>query len=427
MKIDKTIRLWVFIFFIITPIYTYSQEIKWTTVPYELIYPSELMSVGNIKLDNGDVTPNADLYIDFENEKIFYRNSKNNVIFSIFKEDFSKISVFDYKKGEMVRDYEFYGDLGEEIGASIRKKLYDKVDLNVLKITSVQKEGFFNRKQPKFYINNSGNLDVSNKSTIVCKVISIGTGFINYLDSDGDLWTRNNNIAKNISAGDGESKSDKREEKKIARKQARILNINLENESFLNTRELYDYFYEQYEKNFYESLNKFKKDFEGKIFTDILSKWGPFSQQFTLSSTKNLFVWNFERKITEGETSTIGVTSSISSLTQSSSTQGIASISGQYGINTSASKYSLGGYGSVIDSYSSINKTSFLNYYSNNVTQQYSARFGYFTGISTKTEIMVDDTKKIALVVDDKGIIQEVIANDFFPIPYYGIFINFIE
>ena len=362
-----------------------------------------------------------------ENEKIFYRNSKNNVIFSIFKEDFSKISVFDYKKGEMVRDYEFYGDLGEEIGASIRKKLYDKVDLNVLKITSVQKEGFFNRKQPKFYINNSGNLDVSNKSTIVCKVISIGTGFINYLDSDGDLWTRNNNIAKNISAGDGESKSDKREEKKIARKQARILNINLENESFLNTRELYDYFYEQYEKNFYESLNKFKKDFEGKIFTDILSKWGPFSQQFTLSSTRNLFVWNFERKITEGETSTIGATSSISSLTQSSSTQGIASISGQYGINTSASKYSLGGYGSVIDSYSSINKTSFLNYYSNNVTQQYSARFGYFTGISTKTEIMVDDTKKIALVVDDKGIIQEVIANDFFPIPYYGIFINFIE
>lgn len=96
MKIDKTIRLWVFIFFIITPIYTYSQEIKWTTVPYELIYPSELMSIGNIKLDNGDVTPNADLYIDFENEKIFYRNSKNNVIFSIFKEDFSKISVFDY-------------------------------------------------------------------------------------------------------------------------------------------------------------------------------------------------------------------------------------------------------------------------------------------------------------------------------------------
>ena len=412
MKIDKTIRLWVFIFFIITPIYTYSQEIKWTTVPYELIYPSELMSIGNIKLDNGDVTPNADLYIDFENEKIFYRNSKNNVIFSIFKEDFSKISVFDYKKGEMVRDYEFYGDLGEEIGASIRKKLYDKVDLNVLKITSVQKEGFFNRKQPKFYINNSGDLDVSNKSTIVCKVISIGTGFINYLDSDGDLWTRNNNIAKNISAGDGESKSDKREEKKIARKQARILNINLDNESFLNTRELYDYFYEQYEKNFYESINNFKKDFEGKIFTDILSKWGPFSQQFTLSSTKNLFVWNFERKITEGETSTIGATSSIS---------------GQYGINTSASKYSLGGYGSVIDSYSSINKTSFLNYYSNNVTQQYSARFGYFTGISTKTEIMVDDTKKIALVVDDKGIIQEVIANDFFPIPYYGIFINFIE
>ena len=117
-----------------------------------------------------------------------------------------------------------------------------------MEITSVEKEGFFNRKQPKFFINNTGELDVSNKAIVTCKILSIYPNGIGYLDSEGDLWLRSNKGAQNISAGEGENKASKREEKKEARKQARILNINIFEQSFLNTSELYSFFYDEYEK-----------------------------------------------------------------------------------------------------------------------------------------------------------------------------------
>ena len=84
----KLILLLLFI-----PLVINSQDIKWTTISKTEYNPDELISQGVITLDNGDKTPEADLYIDFDEEKIFYRNSVNNAIFSIYKEDFSSISL----------------------------------------------------------------------------------------------------------------------------------------------------------------------------------------------------------------------------------------------------------------------------------------------------------------------------------------------
>ena len=405
----------------------FSQEIKWTSVPNDKINPSVLLSKGIIELENGDKTPKADLYIDFKNEKIFYRNIKSNGIYSIFKENFSKISVSDYKDGEFVKGNVFYGDVGEEIGASLRKGLYKVANLNIMKITSVEKEGFFNRKQPKFYINSSGELDVSNKAIVTSKILGITPSGIGYLDSEGDLWLRNNNSARNISAGEGENKASKREEKREARKQARILNINIFKKSFLNTGELYKYFYEEYEKNFYTSLEQFKDDFKGKNLRELLTSWGPFTEKFELDSGSTLFVWSFERKFTEKETISLGASSIISNSTQSSSKSASATLSSQYGINSSSSKYNLGGYGSVMDSYSQIRGESFLNYYSKNIVKQWSASQSFSFGKSTTTEVMTDDTKKIGLIVNKELIIEEVIAKNYFPKPYFGVTINFID
>ena len=405
----------------------FSQEIKWTSVPNDKINPSVLLSKGIIELENGDKTPEADLYIDFKNEKIFYRNIKSNGIYSIFKENFSKISVSDYKDGEFVKGNVFYGDVGEEIGASLRKGLYKVANLNIMKITSVEKEGFFNRKQPKFYINSNGELDVSNKAIVTSKILAITPSGIGYLDSEGDLWLRNNNRATNISAGEGENKASKREEKREARKQARILNINIFKKSFLNTGELYKYFYEEYEKNFYASLEQFKDDFKGKNLRELLTSWGPFTEKFELDSGSTLFVWSFERKFTEKETISVGASSIISNSTKSSSKSASATLSSQYGINSSSSKYNLGGYGSVMDSYSQIRGESFLNYYSKNIVKQWSTSQSFSFGKSTTTEVMTDDTKKIGLIVNKELIIEEVIAKNYFPKPYFGVIINFID
>ena len=169
----------------------FCQDIKWNTVTKNEYNPIQLISRGVVTLDNGDKTPEADLYIDFMAEEIYYRNPLNNAIFSIYKNDFKSISLNEYEEGKNVDDGAFYGDVGEEIAASLRKKLYEKADLNFIKITSVKKQGFFTRNQPKFEVNN-GELDVSNKSIVSAKLIGINTRRIEYLDEDGDLLDRGN-------------------------------------------------------------------------------------------------------------------------------------------------------------------------------------------------------------------------------------------
>ena len=415
----KLILLLLFI-----PLVINSQDIKWTTISKTEYNPDELISQGVITLDNGDKTPEADLYIDFDEEKIFYRNSVNNAIFSIYKEDFSSISLNEYQDGKSVKDGAFFGDVGDQIAASLRKKLYNSADLNYITITSVKKEGFFNRNQPKFEVKN-GELDVSNKSDVFAKLIGITTKRIEYLDEDGDLWDRGN-YGSILGMGISTSSDDK-EKRKEARKSARILNINFGDKFFLNTRELYDYFYSEYEKNFYQSLEDFKNDYIGMSITDLLKDWGPNSQRFQLSDELTEYVWVFERKVIEKESMTTGTMNSIKKAISKSVSQTSGSISTSYGINTTASKYNLGGYGSIMNSYTSINKKSFLNYYSTNVTSQYSATSTNFSSKTKGTDISVDDSKKIGVIVNKDLIVTDVLEKNYFPSPYYGVEIRFVD
>ena len=68
----------------------FGQDIKWNTVTKNEYNPIQLISRGVVTLDNGDKTPEADLYIDFMAEEIYYRNPVNNAIFSIYKNDMKK-------------------------------------------------------------------------------------------------------------------------------------------------------------------------------------------------------------------------------------------------------------------------------------------------------------------------------------------------
>ena len=402
-----------------------SQDIKWNTVTKNEYNPVQLISRGIVTLDNGDKTPEADLYIDFAGETIFYRNSVNNAIYSIYKEDFKSISLNEYEDGKDVNDGAFYGDVGEEIAASLRKKLYENADLNFITITSVKKEGFFTRNQPKFEVNN-GELDVSNKSKVSAKLIGINLRRIEYLDEDGDLWDRGN-YAGFLGLGGVETTSDDKEKRKEARKSARILNINFGNKFFLNTRALYDFFYGEYEKNFYQSLEDFKNDYIGMNIKDLLKDWGPNSQLFELDSNTFEYVWVFQRTVTEKESSSTGTMSSIKKALTKSTTQLNGSISTSYGINTNASKYNLGGYGSIMNSYTKVNKKSFLNYYSTNVTSQYSQTQTSFLSQTRGTDISVDDSKKIGVIVNKDLIVTDVLEKNYFPTPYYGVEIRFVE
>ena len=402
-----------------------SQDIKWNTVTKNEYNPIQLISRGVVTLDNGDKTPEADLYIDFAGETIFYRNTINNAIYSIYKEDFKSISLNEYEDGKDVNDGAFYGDVGEEIAASLRKKLYEKADLNFITITSVKKEGFFTRNQPKFQVSD-GELDVSNKSKVSAKLIGINLRRIEYLDEDGDLWDRGN-YAGFLGLGGVETTSDDKEKRKEARKSARILNINFGNKFFLNTRALYDYFYNEYEKNFYQSLEDFKNDYIGMNVKDLLKDWGPNSQLFELDSNTFEYVWVFERTVTDKESSTTGTMSSIKKALTKSTTESTGSISTSYGINTNASKYNLGGYGSIMNSYTKVNKNSFLNYYSTNVTSQYSQTQTSFSSQTRGTDISVDDSKKIGVIVNKDLIVTDVLEKNYFPTPYYGVEIRFVE
>ena len=402
-----------------------SQDIKWNTVTKNEYNPIQLISRGVVTLDNGDKTPEADLYIDFAGETIFYRNTINNAIYSIYKEDFKSISLNEYEGGKDVNDGAFYGDVGEEIAASLRKKLYEKADLNFITITSVKKEGFFTRNQPKFEVND-GELDVSNKSKVSAKLIGINLRRIEYLDEDGDLWDRGN-YAGFLGLGGVETTSDDKEKRKEARKSARILNISFGNKFFLNTRALYDYFYNEYEKNFYQSLEDFKNDYIGMNIKDLLKDWGPNSQLFELDSNTFEYIWVFERTVTEKESSTTGTMSSIKKALTKSTTESTGSISTSYGINTNASKYNLGGYGSIMNSYTKVNKNSFLNYYSTNVTSQYSQTQTSFSSQTRGTDISVDDSKKIGVIVNKDLIVTDVLEKNYFPTPYYGVEIRFVE
>jgi len=134
-----------------------------------------------------------------------------------------------------------------------------------------------------------------------------------------------------------------------------------------------------------------------------------------------LYVWNFEQKLTEIESSK--TINSVSSQFSSSNIE--ASLSSRYGIDSEASKINLGGYGSIMNSYSRIRGKSYLNWYSDNIINQYQFIEKRISSESRGISYEVDATKKIALIVDNNLIIKEVLEKNFFPEPYYGVSIKF--
>ena len=75
---------------------------------------------------------------------------------------------------------------------------------------------------------------------------------------------------------------------------------------------------------------------------DLLSEWGPNTEQFVIDENSVEYIWIFERKVTESESSTTGSMNSIKKALTKSSTKATATVSSSYGINTNASKYNLG-------------------------------------------------------------------------------------
>ena len=411
----------LFVFLLFLSFNCFSQNILWKNVQKNSVFPSTIMATGYLILENGDQTPNVNLYIDIKNQIIYYNNESTNNIFNIFYNDFSKISLDAYNDGEILRSFEFYGPKSDEILASLRKSLYENAELNILKINSTIKEGFISRSQPKFFINDVGNLDVSNKEIIDSKLLAISPGYIEFIDNTGDIIQQTNKKKASVEGG-----NDK-EKKKQNRKTTRILNIKLGNKYFLNIRELYNHFYQEYENKFYESLEVFKSDFIGKELSYILKNWGPHSEEFVIDDNSKMYVWTFEQKLGENELNTTTAGSSLSNIVKNSETKINFSLSSQYGINTQASKMNLGGYGSIINLYGKINESSYLNWYSSNVTNQYEFITESRISKSTGTTYEVDVSKKIALIVDKNLIIKEILEKNYFSEPYYGVRIKFYK
>ena len=401
------------IYFIICSYNSFSQEIIWKNVDEDEVRPVYFKSGGYLYLANGDITPSVDLLIHFDNQVIYYKNDVTNKMYEIFPEDFRGVAINEYPLQSKLSPFDLYGSVAEEIKASLRKPLYSNPDLNDIYISSTIKKGFFNRSQPKFYLNESDELDVKNKEVIKAKLLQITPYFIEFLDNTGDIVVQR--FKKKITV---EGATDK-EQKKQDRKTTRILNLKFGDKYFSNIEELYRTFYIEYRNRFYEDLENFKNSFIGQQLKEILNLWGPHSEEFEIDDNSKLYVWNFEQKLTEIESS-----KTINSLSSQFSRSNIeASLSSRYGIDSEASKINLGGYGSIMNSYSKIRGKSYLNWYSSNITNQYTTTITSETGSSYE----VDVTKKIAIIVDENLIVKKVLEKDFLPEPYYGVRLKFYE
>ena len=415
----------LFLFFLLCSPQLFSQNFNWERVPYDEIDPRYYNSKGMLKLFNGDETNTADMLIDFSEQMIYYTNNDNNISFSLDRGDFSRVSIPEFKDGDFVSSVSFFGTLSDEIGAALRTRLYHKAQLNEITITSVIKEGFFYRGEPKFYVTNNGELDVSNKADILCKILRITPTDLEYIDADGDLWSRIWKKAKNITTNSDNS-TDAIAKKREARKQTRILNIFYKNRKYLSIKELYDDLFEEYEDNFYQSIEDFKKFYVGKNITDVIKEWGPFHNRQIISNMRTQYVWYFQKSITESQSGSYSSTSTTGTSQTASSTNARASIYENLGI-TSTSNINSNGLGVVVKSYGSAKSNSFLNYYSKNYTQsryqRYSSTSSYYSGTSVTT----DETSQLGLLVDENNIVIEVITKNYFPEPNYGITISFID
>lgn len=419
----KTSTLFLIFLLCLTPLF--SQNFSWERVPYNEIDPRYYSSRGKLKLFNGDETNNVDMLIDFSERSIYYTNKDNNISYHLNGGDFSRVSIPEFKEGDFVTSWAVFGTLSDEIGAALRTGLYQKAQLNEIKITSVVKQGFFNRGEPKFYVTNNGELDVSNKADILCKILAVTPYTLEYIDSEGEIWSRNWKKAKNITTNSDNS-GDAMAKKREARKQARILNIFYKNNKYISIKELYDDLYEDYEDNFYESIEDFKAFYVGKNITTVIKEWGPFHNRQSISNTLTQYVWDFQKSITESQSKSISTTMTTGASKTTSSTNARASIYENLGVTTS-SNINSNGLGVIVKSYGTANVNSFLNYYSKNYTYSRFNRSSLTSSYYSGTSITTDETSKLGLLVNENNIVVEVITKNYFPEPEYGITISFID
>ena len=400
-----------FIIFLI-PFIGYSQ-IKWKNVNESDILPTIVKTKGRIIFNNNPlVSPESDLYIDRDNEIIVYYDINNKSIFQIEKTDIKSISVSSFRDGAYLTPNEIFDDLSEEFFSVLRQELYLKNNLNKFKITSTEKSPYF--------FSDNGKLDVSNKNIVNAKLISINQNSIEYIDSLGNVIVQSQNKKLMIEGGDD------RTNRKLNRKKIRILNINFDDNVFIGIYDFYNFIYEEYEKNFFSNLIDFKSSFKEKKFSDILLLWGPFSEKFELNDGNFMYTWTFPKKYRESEVISRSSSSSLSSSSATSETYTTANLQSQYGINTNSQVY-VSGYKGVIDSYSSVSGNSFLNYYSSNLENQFTSGTTRYSSRQKGSEVEIDQTKKISLIVDENNIIVDILEKNYFEEPYYGIRIKFYK
>ena len=416
-------------------------------VDEESIFPNELKTKGYLKI-NGKKTNEAEIFIDFNNGKLFYANEINNQLVSVVKDDFNGsdsgfiyLSIPEYRGGEFIRlfDSEYKNRFSGEIATELRKKVYLKEkDLNEIQIiTGIKsKLGRSNFKSNSlqigsnsskllFKINDSLDLDVKNKMKIDCKLISISPKTIEYIDSNGEVYLRNNTKTVNITLDDGKSNSEKRKEKKATRKKVRIINISFGENVFFNIQEFYKFIYDDYEKRFYKAEERFKSDLVGGNIMEMLANWGPFSEKYSVGE-KELYVWTYERSSFSFSSNTKTDSKSSSSTEYSSNQESNANITSSSG---SYSNYYSGGYGNVINYYGNTygNSNSYLNYYSKNSARQFTSTLKSINSTTNANGNKIDNSKKIGLIVDEKLIIKDVFTKNFFSYPKFGDVINFVD
>ena len=398
------------LFFLITQ-NIFAQDIKWNIVDSDEIDPPELDARGIIILNNGDETPEVDLTIDFDNKFIYYKDPQNKSLFSLTQRDFKKVSITNVS--EPVSSLVFFYEVGSYVRRLLRKDLFNNENLNEIEVASVKKKNFLHTGKPRFeYTNNT--LNVTNMRTIKSKVLSISPSIIEYFDSDGDVWYRNNKKARNITGLDKieEISDEKKENANESFFQKRILNIKFGDKYFLNTRELYNYFFREYRNRFYESIEKFKKELIGEHLIDILIDWGPFTEQYKIDSNNTLYIWNETLLVTDKEMSSFG---SSNSNTLSKST------------NTGVGYWRVNLFGNVLKSNYDLSGNSFLKYYTRNTNKSTSNTLNTYAERSIGSDITTDQSRKIAIIVDENQKIKEVILKNYFTYPEYGVKINFIE
>ena len=406
----------------------YCQQIKWNNVKYREIDPKQLSSSGYINIDKGGSTDKSDISINFSAKKIFYR-SPSGKSFSLNEDEFNGISIDGFKGGQYIDGDYLFSDAGREVAATLRKELYKKADLNIIEITSVEKEGFFNRKKPKFYINN-GELDVSNKVSVKSKLLSINEDYITFIDSDGDILNQSDySLSRDtsINQNDGDIDKDDREKRKKIRKTAGILNIKFNGKVFLNSYELYNYLFESYEKKFFDEIEIFKNNFVGKNVIDIMEDWGPSSTIEEMDNSKKLYTWIFEKKSTTGEETSVSQEFKAIKEFFGSQTSGSGS-SNTYYSGRSSSRTT---YDNILDSYDTQSSyrgssNSFLQFHSSTTGYRYKTAYGKKTTNSQFESTEIDVSEKIALVVDSNMKVINVLNKGFIEYPKYGMNLNFI-